>query len=530
MTAQRRSEHTSTQINGEKHSFFASEETAFATLGLQKAVIEALHLAGYSRPSKVQELSAQPILSGRSIVLAAETGSGKTLAYLAPLISSILSCKAEENQAHSTASGREAERASDGILILCPNAALCTQVVAMADTLRGASGEPLVRSTHISSAAPLPRDVPDLVAATPAGLMAATQEYGQFSGWHWTKAGIVARMRHVVLDEADLLLTGGFQRDMRRILDALREGDRAQRSAGVARQLGVSSDSLASLPRHLRKAAAQGDATKLEGAGVRRLEWEEGERSSPPASTSGRKEEDTAISMRTWKRQYLFVAATMPSGEGKTVAGDLARLFPDLLWLSGSSLHEAQRQVAHTWLPVTDDTWRSTLQEAVRGDVEHGEGHGRTIVFAANVAAADEVAGVLAEVGLEPLLYHREVSPQDRAAALDAIRTREGGVLVCTDAAARGIDIPNVTHVVQSSFAASAVDFLHRVGRTGRAGKVGRATSLYMPNHAVLAEAIKAAVDAEEPVEGAFSRNRSFSKKVKKYGKYVPRGAALQRS
>ncbi len=69
----------------------------------------------------------------------------------------------------------------------------------MADTLRGASGEPLVRSTFISSAAPLPRDVPDLVAATPAGLMAATQEYGQFSGWHWTKAGIVTRCVHLLL-------------------------------------------------------------------------------------------------------------------------------------------------------------------------------------------------------------------------------------------------------------------------------------------------------------------------------------------
>lgn len=54
MTAQRRSEHTPPQTNGEKHSFLASEETSFATLGLQNAVIEALHLAGYSRPSKVQ--------------------------------------------------------------------------------------------------------------------------------------------------------------------------------------------------------------------------------------------------------------------------------------------------------------------------------------------------------------------------------------------------------------------------------------------------------------------------------------------
>jgi len=55
-------------------------------------------------------------------------------------------------------------------------------------------------------------------------------------------------------------------------------------------------------------------------------------------------------------------------------------------------------------------------------------------------------------------------------------------------------------------------------------------TSLYTPNHAVLAEAIKEAVDAGEPIEGAFSRNRSFSKKVKKYGKYVPRGQTMQRA
>jgi superfamily II DNA/RNA helicase len=63
-----------------------------------------------------------------------------------------------------------------------------------------------------------------------------------------------------------------------------------------------------------------------------------------------------------------------------------------------------------------------------------------------------------------------------------------------------------------------------QVGRTGRAGKRGRVTSLYMPEQAVLAEAIRNAVQAGQPVEGAFSRNRSFSKKVKKYGKYVPRG------
>lgn len=66
------------------------------------------------------------------------------------------------------------------------------------------------------------------------------------------------RMRHVVVDEADLLLTGGFERDVRKILEAFREGDRQQRSAAVGQRLGLAPDAVASLPRHLRRAAGQG--------------------------------------------------------------------------------------------------------------------------------------------------------------------------------------------------------------------------------------------------------------------------------
>jgi len=62
------------------------------------------------------------------------------------------------------------------------------------------------------------------------------------------------------------------------------------------------------------------------------------------------------------------------------------------------------------------------------------------------------------------------------------------------------------------------------VGRTGRAGQPGRVTNLYALEAAQLAEAIRDAVESGGLVEGAFSRNRSFRKKIRKYGKYVPRG------
>lgn len=63
-----------------------------------------------------------------------------------------------------------------------------------------------------------------------------------------------------------------------------------------------------------------------------------------------------------------------------------------------------------------------------------------------------------------------------------------------------------------------------QVGRTGRAGQPGKVTSLYTAGTRVLAEAIRNAVAEGRRVEGAFSRNRSFRKKVRKYGRYVPRG------
>ena len=64
-----------------------------------------------------------------------------------------------------------------------------------------------------------------------------------------------------------------------------------------------------------------------------------------------------------------------------------------------------------------------------------------------------------------------------------------------------------------------------QAGRTGRAGKPGLVTSLFTEQQAPLAEAIRSEVEAGRPIEGTFSRNRSFANKFKRYGEYVPRGS-----
>ena len=88
---------------------------------------------------------------------------------------------------------------------------------------------------------------------------------GQLQGGFLGKArqgGGGCRMRHVVLDEADLLLTGGYEKDTCRILQAFLEGDRQQRASAAAQRFGLTDDMLQRMPRQLRRAAKKGRRQK----------------------------------------------------------------------------------------------------------------------------------------------------------------------------------------------------------------------------------------------------------------------------
>lgn len=234
------------------------------------------------------------------------------------------------------------------------------------------------------------------------------------------------------------------------------------------------------------------------------------------------------------QRQYLFVAATMPSLTKADVGIELQKRFKDAVWVSGDMLHQIKPHVEHVWRRLRGpEEADAALVEAVQGDPDYQAGQARVLVFARDTVTADQLADLLADQGIPNVLYHKNIPKEERDAALaafaDAAAAAAGGsggnvVMVSTDAAARGIDLPDVTHVVQADFATTAIEFLHRVGRTARAGKAGKVTSLYGKADAVLAEALRQYVQEGKSIEECFSRNRSFSRKVKRYGKFVPRG------
>lgn len=103
------------------------------------------------------------------------------------------------------------------------------------------------------------------------------------------------------------------------------------------------------------------------------------------------------------------------------------------------------------WIEVSVDTQVDELLKAVsEGSRSKSVDVGRTIVFANTVEAVEAVAKILLRAGIECYRYHKDFSLEERAKTLEDFQEK-GGILVCTDAAARGVDIPNISHVIQVS-------------------------------------------------------------------------------
>ena len=106
------------------------------------------------------------------------------------------------------------------------------------------------------------------------------------------------------------------------------------------------------------------------------------------------------------------------------------------------------------------------------------EGRGATMIFTRTKRTAQKVADELAERGFKVGAVHGDLGQIAREKALKAFRTGAIDVLVATDVAARGIDIDDITHVINYQCPDDEQAYVHRIGRTGRAGKTGIAVTL----------------------------------------------------
>ncbi|KAK8478037.1 hypothetical protein V6N11_038019, partial [Hibiscus sabdariffa] len=102
-----------------------------------------------------------------------------------------------------------------------------------------------------------------------------------------------------------------------------------------------------------------------------------------------------------------------------------------------------------------------------------------TLVFVETKKGADSLENWLCINGFPATTIHGDRTQQERELALRSFKTGKTPILVATDVAARGLDIPHVAHVVNFDLPNDIDDYVHRIGRTGRAGKSGLATAFF---------------------------------------------------
>mmetsp|Transcript_7959 Transcript_7959/g.17493 ORF Transcript_7959/g.17493 Transcript_7959/m.17493 type:complete len:386 (-) Transcript_7959:1119-2276(-) len=100
------------------------------------------------------------------------------------------------------------------------------------------------------------------------------------------------------------------------------------------------------------------------------------------------------------------------------------------------------------------------------------------IIFVPTCERAAHISGILTQLGIHNVALHSLLSQNRRLAALGTFQSQRVRVLVATDVASRGLDVPEVDLVINAELPRRAVDYVHRVGRTARAGRRGRAVSL----------------------------------------------------
>ncbi|MGV0327226.1 DEAD/DEAH box helicase [Corynebacterium confusum] len=132
---------------------------------------------------------------------------------------------------------------------------------------------------------------------------------------------------------------------------------------------------------------------------------------------------------------------------------------------------------------------------AVLSRALQARGRGRTIIFTRTKRSAAQVTEDLAQRGFAVAAVHGDMGQAARERALEAFRSGEVSTLVATDVAARGIDIDDVTHVINYQVPDDPQTFVHRIGRTGRAGHTGTAITLVGYDEQGKWEAIDAELD-----------------------------------
>lgn len=353
----------------------------FESFGLSTLVLASMQDMGFTTPTPIQRQALPLLLAGaQDFIGLASTGTGKTAAFGIPLIENI-DATIKDTQA----------------LVMSPTRELALQVAEQLALLGKKKGVRVVTiyggSSYRTQMEGIKRGA-HIVVATPGRLVDFLEQ----------KIIKLQKVKTVVLDEADEMLSMGFKEDMEFILKATQP-------------------------------------------------------------------DDAADSARAACRTWLF-SATM-SAEVKRLSSTYLEN-PETVQVNKVGAAETIEQVYYT----VKDSYKTEVIGRLLQTLPEFYG----IIFCQTKMEVAELADVLTQRGFPADSLHGDKSQQEREATLKKFKRKDVNVIVATDVAARGLDVKDLTHVINHSLPWDAESYVHRIGRTGRNGQKGTAITLVSPN------------------------------------------------
>ncbi|KAL2530877.1 DEAD-box ATP-dependent RNA helicase 13 [Forsythia ovata] len=414
-------------------------------LRLHPLILKSIYRLKFKKPTPIQKACIPAAAhQGKDVIGAAETGSGKTLAFGLPILQRLLEERekverllAEKGEANDRIAPDSVLRA----LIVTPTRELALQVTDhLKEVAKGTNVRvvPIVGGMSTEKQERLLKARPEIVVGTPGRL------------WELMSGGEIHlvelhSLSFFVLDEADRMIESGHFRELQSIIDMLP----MNRSTESQPQNTQNCVTVSSLQRKKRQTFVFSATLALSADFRKKLKR---------GSVNSRKN-DELNSFETLSER----AGMRPN----TAIIDLTNAS-----ILANKLEESVIEC------------REEDKDAYLYYILSVHGQGRTIVFCTSIAALRHISSILRTLNINVWTLHSEMQQRARLKAIDRFRADEHGILVATDAAARGLDIPGVRTVVHYQLPLSAEVYVHRCGRTARASTDGCSIALISPNDA----------------------------------------------
>uniref|UniRef100_A0A803L3Q1 ATP-dependent RNA helicase n=1 Tax=Chenopodium quinoa TaxID=63459 RepID=A0A803L3Q1_CHEQI len=437
---------TETNTENDEELVDEDEFNEWNELRLHPLLMKAIHKLGFKQPTPIQKACIPAAAhQGKDVIGAAETGSGKTLAFGLPILQRLLDEQEKVDKLmldDADAAEIIAPRGFIRALIITPTRELALQVT---DHLKAAATSTNFRVVAIVGGMSTEKQErllkarPEIIVGTPGRL------WELMSGGEKHLAELHS-LSFFVLDEADRMIENGHFQELQSIIDML------PGSIGANEKHSQDVENCTTISNFQRKKRQ----TFVFSATI-------------ALSRDFRKK---------LKRGTLKLKQPATDGLSSLEAlSERAGMKPDAAIFDLTSESIMTSNLVECFLECSEED-----KDAYLYYILCVHGRGQTIVFCSSITALRHVAALLRTLQVNICILHGEMQQRARLKALDRFRENKNGILVASDGAARGLDIPGVRTVIHYQLPHAAEVYVHRSGRTARANTDGCSVLLVSSN------------------------------------------------